>query len=143
MAERKIGNHTYRTEPLNAVASLKLLTRLTKILGPALRHLNAAFDADEGKRDAAALAAFGSVIESVDPEEFQSLIIETASMASIQANGAYEPVVFDFHFTGNLLEAFQVVLFVLEVNFKGFFDGAKASPLARRVMASPQSSSPA
>src|SRR5690349_21657764 len=98
MAKRKIGNHTYRTQPLNAVASLKLLTRLTKIVGPALRHVNSAFDADESKRDMAAMAAMGAIIDSVDPNEFQGLVIETAQMATIHLNGADEPVIFDFHF---------------------------------------------
>lgn len=143
MAERKINNDTFKVEKLAATASLSLLVRLTKILGPGLAALNNVFDADEGKRDAAALAALASVVEKTDPVEFQRLVIEVTETAQIRLNNSYEPVIFDHHFTGDLLTAFKVFVFALEVNFKSFFGEALASPLARKVMAAQTKSSSA
>jgi hypothetical protein len=138
--ERKIGNETYRVEKLPSSEGLKLLVRVTKILGPALRHLDKAFDANEGTRDAAAFAAFASIIETTDADDFQSLVVSSAERAQVKTGGRYEDVIFDVHFQGDLMKAFQVVLFVMEVQFKSFFDAARSNPIIAKIAASRQSS---
>ncbi len=138
--ERKIGNETFRVEKLPSTEGLKLLVRVTKILGPALRHLDRAFDANEGTRDGAALSAFAAIIETTDAQEFQDLVVSSAERAQIKTGGRYEDVIFDIHFQGDLLKAFQVVIFVMEVQFKSFFDAARSNPLLAKIIASRQTS---
>lgn len=141
MAEKVIGGETFKVEKLAATTGLSLLTRLTKILGPGLRHLNEAFDADEGKRDAAALVAMADIVATIDEQQFQLLIIQVTEFAAIRVNNAYEPVIFDHHFQDDLLKAFQVFVFVLEVNYKSFFGGLTGSAVGKRILGSPKSSS--
>lgn len=134
MAETTINKDTFKVEKLAATVSLSLLTRLTKILGPGLSAINNVFDADEGRRDAAALAALAAIVEKTDETQFQKLVIEVTEYAQIKLNGAYEPVVFDHHFTGDLLTAFKVFIWVLEVQFKSFFGEAMGSALVQKVI---------
>jgi hypothetical protein len=140
MAERKIGDLTFRVEKLPSTEALRLLTRLTKILGPALRYLDGAFDADEGRRDTATLAAIASIVETVEEATFNSLVVEAAEMAQVNWNGAYEDVIVDTHLRDDLLTVFKVAIFALEVQFKGFFDAGRASPVAQRILASRKAS---
>lgn len=133
MPEKKINSDTFKFEKLTAIASLSLLTRLTKMIGPGLGMIAGIFDINEEKRDGALMGALAAIVERTDADAFQKMIVEVTEYAQIKMNGVYEPVVFDHHFSSDLMQGFKVFIWVLEENFKSFFEGLKESPMASRM----------
>lgn len=141
MAERVIHGETYKFEKLrNPFDGAKLLGRVVQFFGPAGGYLDRIFDQKEGTRDVAILAAMGAVIKGMDIDEVVSFLRELCSLVQIKMNGAYEPLVPDHHLRSEM-EMFEVVFFVLEVQFKDFFVAAKASRVGAAVMESQKRSS--
>lgn len=126
MAEKRIGDRTFRAEKLPARAALNLQLRLAKVLGPAFARLAEIVKIeDEAERDARTLEALGSFLAATDADEVERLVVELSEKArvSVGTGGAYEPVIFDHHFSDDLLTAWQVAMFVVQVNFADFFGG--------------------
>ena len=134
MAEKTIGGALYRADKLPATEGLRLLARLTKMLGPALREIEGAFGG-EGERDKVAMRAIAAIVAATSEDEMVRLVVESAERTEVKRNGGWEPVVFDHEFqSGGILPAFQVAIFFLEVQFADFFDAGKRSPLAAKIM---------
>src|SRR5690606_18774890 len=95
------------------------LVRLTKIIGPAMPALAGAVAGDVGPQ---ALSAVASTLMKADADDLTSFIVEIAEKAEVKESAVYERVIYDVHFD-DLLEAFQVVAFVLQVNYRDFFGG--------------------
>lgn len=133
MPEKKIGTRTYRAEKMPATAATRNLIRLTKIVGPGLSKLQSALTGDGGS---SALAAVSDVLSESGADDLTAFIVEIAEAAQVKENGgSYDQVIYDLHFADNLIEAFQVVAFVLQVNYRDFFGAKlgsvlKASPTA-------------
>lgn len=127
MPEQKIGNRTFRAEKIPATEATRNLIRLTKIIGPAMPALAGAVAGDIGTK---ALEAIAQALMQADDKELTSFIIEMAEKAEVKEDGGYISVIYDVHFD-NLLEAFQVVAFVLQVNYRDFFGGKLGSILAK------------
>ena len=132
MAEKKIGNKVFKTEPLLATEAIKLQARLLKVLGPALDKLPAILGGrakgDEATSNAAAIAAFTDIFARADPDEIMALVRDVCEVAMVKRpSGAYDPVSFDGDFTGNLGEIVPVAIFVLQEQFGDFFGAALAS----------------
>lgn len=132
MAEKKIGNKVFKTEPLLATEAIKLQARLLKVVGPALDKLPAIFGGrragDEVTSNAAAIAAFTDIFARADPDEIMELVKDVCEVAMVKRpSGAYDPVSFDGDFTGNLGEIVPVAVFVLQEQFGDFFGAALAS----------------
>lgn len=134
-AERKIGGALCRAEPLEATEALRLLLRTFRIIGPGVAHLDRMLSADEDERDAAAIMALSAIMLATDEAELAAFIIKTVETAQMRINGVYDDVLFDIHLGGDLVLAFKVFAFVLEVNFGGLFETARSSPLIGRVLA--------
>lgn len=123
MAEKKIGTRTFRAEKMPATEATRNLVRLTKIVGPGMAALTQALTQDEAKRDGAALEAIAAVLMNSDADTLTAFVVEMAEKAQVKENGgSYESVIYDMHFD-DLLEAFQVAAFVLQVNYASFFGG--------------------
>jgi len=139
MAEKTISGALYRADKLPATEGIRLLARLTKMLGPALREVEGAFGdeakGDNGQRDKVAMRAIAAIVAATSEDEMVRLVVESAERAEVKRNGGWEPVVFDHEFqSGGILPAFQVAIFFLEVQFADFFDAGKRSPLAAKIM---------
>lgn len=119
MPEVKIGTRTFRAEKMPATEATRNLIRLTKIIGPAMPALAGAVAGDTGPN---ALSAIASALIAADDKDLTSFIVELAEKAEVKEGAAYERVIYDVHFD-DLLEAFQVVAFVLQVNYRDFFGG--------------------
>lgn len=119
MPEMKIGSRTFRAEKMPATEATRNLVRLTKIIGPAMPGLAGAVAGDVGPQ---ALSTIASTLLKTDANELTSFIVELAEKAEVKEGAAYERVIYDIHFD-DLLEAFQVVAFVLQVNYRDFFGG--------------------
>ncbi|MCO5085156.1 MAG: hypothetical protein M9955_26280 [Rhizobiaceae bacterium] len=136
MPEKKIGTRTYRAEKMPATTATRNLIRLTKIVGPGMTDLAKTIAAaDDATRGHAALAAIADILQSSTADELTAFLVEMAELAQVKENGgSYEGVIYDMHFANDLLEAFQVVAFVLQVNYRDFF-GAKLGSVLKASQA--------
>lgn len=132
MPETKIGSRTYRADKMPASEATRNLARLTKLIGPALPKLTGLMGKDEKARDGATLSALADLIMSSDANEMTDFVVEMAEKAQVKEGAGYENVIYDVHFADDLLEAFQVVAFVLQVNYRSFF-GGKLGGLINKV----------
>ena len=115
-----------------ATKALVLQGRLFKTFGPAVSKFgellkNRGDDVTDEQRDGAqkaALGALGEVLTRLDPHEYASLVGDIIALAQIQrGNGQYMSADLDGDFTENPEDILPVVLYVLKVQFGGFFKG--------------------
>lgn len=131
MAEKKIGSRTYRAEKMPATEATRNLIVLTKIVGPGMAALTKALSQAEEKRDMAALEAVAAILMNSNADDLTAFVVEMAEKAQVKENGgSYESVIFDLHMS-DLVEAFQVVAFVLQVNYASFFGGKLGGLISR------------
>ena len=133
MAEKKIGSRTFRAEKMPATEATRNLVVLTKIVGPGMAALTKALSQAEGERDSAALEAVAAILMNSNADDLTQFVVSMAERAQVKENGgSYESVIYDLHFD-DLLEAFQVVAFVLQVNYAGFFGGKLGGLINRQA----------
>lgn len=125
MADKKIGSHTYRVEKMPATEATRNLIRLTKLVGPGISKLSAVMSKSEDVRDAAALVAIVDILMGSDADDLTKFLVEIAEKAEVKDGGGYMSVIYDIH-PADLVEAFQLVAFVLQVNYRDFFAGKLA-----------------
>lgn len=142
MAERKIGKDTFRVAKMGARASQRLLLRIGKLLGPGIETFATAVASTD--RERSAIQAIGGMLAKASPEEADALLVDLCSEAQINVQGTsagqYEPVVFDHHLDHDLIQAWQVAGFVLEVNFRDFFGALAGTGLGQQIRQSVQGS---
>jgi len=113
--EKTIGTTTYLVTQLDAVAALKIQTKLIKIIGPGIFSLVG----KNGKNTAEKVSEMiPALMENFDDEIINSLVLSLFERnVFIKKNG--DPVVLDFatHFAGKPMEMWKVVGFILEANF--------------------------
>jgi len=137
MAEITINNTQYRVTPLRATEALLLKAKVLKQAGAALGHLDAIMIAANGaqsatpaaiaERNAAAAKAFGNIFSSCDPKQLVELLKEICSVAMImRPSGTWSKLDFDGDMSDRQNEIIPLVMFVLEEQFAGFFDGLPA-----------------
>jgi len=127
MAEKKIGNRSFRCEKMPADEGVLYSFRIGKLASPLIGQIqNLVSGVDE-----VALTALAEFLQSLDPVEGQEIVMKMAGMAEVKSSESqpYEPVIFNITFQDDLLEAFQVAAWVIMVNFGGFFKGRLASML--------------
>lgn len=141
MGEKKIGSRTFRADKLPATKAVDLMFRLGKIVGPALGQL-ATLSTNELKSSATmpnpndtdtksaqrerVLSIVGSLFGQLEPAVAQKLLVELTEHAEVQLpQGNYDKVIFDAVFEENVMDAFQVAAFVVQVNFGDFLTAAQ------------------
>lgn len=132
--ERKIGGQLFRAEPAEAKEALHLFLKTMRIVGPGLAYLDRMLGEEESERDAAAMAAFGAIMDVTDEDVLTPFIVSTVESAQMRVNGHYDDILFDIHLGGDILLAFKVFGFVLETNFGNLFASARTSPLMERIL---------
>jgi len=132
--EREIGGVAYKSKPVMFSEGLKALLRLTKILTPIL----AATVRETGlARIAGAAESLGLALTDADVEYFRNLF-GTASWyredseqgskwVPLLRNGKADNQ--EMHFKGRYLEFLRWLIFNIEVNFGGFFDGTPSGAI--------------
>lgn len=130
MAEKKIGDRTFKCDAMLAFEALKLQARLMKVIGGALDKLpaiiagtrNRGDPVAEAASDAAAVGAFGDIFMKSDSTDIATLVKNIVEVAEIKgSSGQYRKVDLDGDFTDHLADLVPVVVFVLQVQFKDFF----------------------
>jgi len=132
MAEKKIGDRTFKVEPMLAMDALVLQARLFKALGPAMGsfsevmkgHGEGKTEAEKNASNAAALVALANIFAHGEPTQIAELIRDVVQIAQIKRpSGEYSPVDLDGDLTGRQKELFPIILFVLREQFADFFSG--------------------
>ena len=125
MAEKKIGKNTFSCDKMPATEATEWAFRLGRAAAPLLDKIGSIVkDAQKGDTDDATLKALANFLAQLNPAEGRTIVVSMAEKAQVkQPQGHFEPVVFDAVFNDNLLEAFQVAAWVIQVNFKDFFGG--------------------
>ena len=143
MAEKKIGSREFKVGPMTAPDAYKLLCEMIAITGSAAQYLPSMLSAAkkddaEGSflADVGAFAACSSMIKEVGVEgflDFKRKVIESAMVK--RPSGAYESVLFDSDFIGDLVSAEKLFEWVLEEQFAPFLKGSEVSgPVALSIM---------
>ncbi len=115
---RLIGDETYYATPLDAVAALKIQTKLIKIIGPSALALVG--NKVESVKDLIPLLPkmLPSLLSNFDDEKVNDLVLMLfeRNIFTMKA-GALIPIEFSTYFVGKLTDMWKVVAFILEVNF--------------------------
>lgn len=127
---KTIEGHAWVVTPFPGRPANKYKTRLLKMIGPALAELLPAIgslsDAAEGNvNEADMVAAIPKVIASLAQHVDEDLLVNT--MVELMAMSTRDGVtvtgeVFDIEFAGNDLELYQVLWFILQVNYPDFIE---------------------
>lgn len=132
MAEKKIGQTTFRVDPLLATNALILQARVMKMVGPALSKFGAIMkgvgsdktEEAKAQSDAAAISAFVDIFIHADPNDLANLLKDLCQTARIlRPSGSYDPVDFDGDMTERQKDIVPLVVFVLREQFGDFFSG--------------------
>lgn len=124
MIEKKtksIGGKNYEVYELGAKKGRQVLTRLLRLLGPALGGMS------EGKGDAEAriASALGKLVESLTDADTDYFCDTFAAVTNVEMEGRMPLLsdVFDLHFKADYLNMFKWLAFCFEVNFGSFLAG--------------------
>lgn len=114
---KAIGEHEYNVVQWNATYAMVMKLKLLKYFGKALQNLSASDMTFNQKM----MSSLNDIIAEVDPDEFIKFIKEVAC-AAVRDGERMKTVQFDMYFKDDILEAYQVAFFVLEVNYKDFLE---------------------
>lgn len=150
---KTIAGVEYQTTQFPGRASFRIKAKLVKLLGPSiLTALNGdRKPAPTGKKAAAAgvgglqidLGAVARGIEmlagAMDPDEMVAFVIELLSTTKMKKDNAWvdiTPEIFDIEFAGKMHVVYQLLGFVVGVNYGSFFaeGGIGASILSKTGM---------
>lgn len=129
---RTIDGVTYNCRKLPALKALQMTTELARHLGRPLITVLAGAADEQASLWAIAQYVLREGLDGLYPEAASGLMLRL--MASVQLDHSKESHLgdegrFNAHFDsrpGGVMTAIEVWLWALEVNFKGFFDAARA-----------------
>jgi len=109
-----IGTTTYLVTQLDAVSSLKIQTKLIKILGASVLTLAG----EEGSIKEKIGSVLPLMVENFDDEVVNDLVLSLfAKNVFTEIKGIPQVVDFATHFAGKAIEMWKVAGFILEANF--------------------------
>lgn len=126
--EIEINDRKFTVTQLPGFASLRLFTKLVKLIGPGLLGLLSASGGNLNADMGSILAALGqggadSIFEKITPDGMEDLTKTLLNSATVELDGKSAPVlrVFDTIFQGRITDLLALLKFALGVNFEGFF----------------------
>lgn len=121
--EKSIGGHVWSVTEFPGRAGLRYGTRLARLLGPAFAQAVDGTEKDSKKSLLEREIKLGPAIEALvlrmDEGEVERLIMDLLSFTRCDGE-ELKPAVFDKVFAAKIHLLFQVLMFVVEVNFGGF-----------------------
>lgn len=131
----EISGIEYTCTQYSAFDGMKYKMRVVKVIGPAISKLLPALkDGDNGQLEAVSNAV-SSLFNAASPDEIVELIKEMLTNGNVRIGG--EPInesKLIAQFSGdNLVDIYKLFIFVLRVNYAGFFKGQKAGELLTKV----------
>ena len=126
--ETSEGPREFEVTQFTCMRSVRMMTRLGKMLGPALEKLKGAAAGDQGD----ALAAIGDLLQTLEEVAVEKLILDLLEVVTIDGTPLRPQL--DMLFAGKLASLFKLAAFVVQVNYSDFFgalgDLAKLGPKA-------------
>lgn len=121
---KQIGSSQWSVQPLPATEGVRVLSRLLKIVGPAIAKSAKGIKGGSGLLDAeidgsAIGDAVDALVSGLDEQETLSLI--QRMMAGVRKDGHEVAPTFATEFMGDYLTLIKVLAFVVEVNYGSFF----------------------
>ena len=116
--ELKLGDHTFVVTQWNATKAMVMKLKIGKYFGKGLEVLTTG----EGKSFRQLfMAALPVILENNDPEEFVDFI--KVVLSGILVDGKQmNDLLFDMTFTDNIAHVYEVLWFVIKVNYSDFFE---------------------
>lgn len=135
--ELTLDEFSYTITMLNADEGLKLLTKLTKLIGKPLMELSKT-QADQANALEHIKNAVGLLTEKMDEDEVLSLIKRLLDCVIMKGDGSMSvKTKFNTHFRGRLGHLFKLLVEVVNHNFSDFLD---VLPLANQSAGAVQKS---
>lgn len=134
--ERIIGGSKYQVTQMTARRALRMQAKLLKLFGASLAHILLPSAGEEENIKGAtfskseAINALKDLACEIDESTFEKLVVELLSGVRKEGIELNEGVI-DLEFAGELNTLFQVIWFVLEVNFSFFFGEGGIGSLAK------------
>ena len=129
LARREIDGIAYSCAPLPATKALRLMTRLTKLVGETALIIAAKGRAalDDVPADVLqfTVRAIADRLEEDEVVTTIKLLLSTMRTAGVEDLSK----TFDTHFQGRLMHLFGVVQYALEVNYRDFFDALRSQDI--------------
>lgn len=120
--EKVIDGASYSVTQLPARRALRLKAKLIKQFGPVIAQVfvTATEKGTDEEKKSDLVAAIQILSRHIDENSFEQLIVEM--LQGVRKNGVeLTPPVIDLEFAGDMAALYQVVYFVVEVNFSNFF----------------------
>ncbi len=120
--EKIIDGARYTVTQLPARRAIKLKARLIRLFGPVFAQvfITASDAVDETSKKNNLVRAIEILGEHIDENSFEALIMDL--MVGVRKEGMeLTPQLIDIEFAGDMAALYQVVFFVIEVNFSNFF----------------------
>lgn len=116
--DKTIGDSVYSVTQMPGLTALRMQSKLMRILGPSFAQMVSS--AGTKNLDAGFAPAVSLLVNQLDPDTFETLVKDL--MKGVRKNGQEITAgILNLDFAGNLNELFQVLQFVLEVNYSDFF----------------------
>lgn len=120
--EKNIDENIYTITQIPARRALKILTRLVKLLGPALAELVLANQKENENADSCIPKAVALLASSLDENDFENLVMSL--LEGIRKDGMeLKPAIFDMEFAGKFNTLLKLLKEILQFNYGDFFLG--------------------
>lgn len=122
---RDIDGHTYEMFQMSATKSIKVLTRIMKLIGEPIGLLSGGVETKKSVLDLELNSdILGRALKAIAEKLDEDMILTTIKeiLEPVQCDG--KRILFETHFQGRIGHMFKVVKAALEVNYKDFFDAA-------------------
>lgn len=118
--EKEIAGSVYSVTQMTARRALRMQAKLLKIIGSPLAEMTVFANKNPGKEDECLSKCVGLLADNLDDKTFDEFIVELLN--GVRKDGSeLTSSKIDLEFAGKLATLFQVVKFVIEVNFSDFF----------------------
>lgn len=116
--DKQIGDSVYSVTQMPGLTALRMQSKLLKLVGPSFTQMIASSVAKN--LDAGLPSAVSLLVNQLDPDTFENLVKDL--LRGVRKDGReITKDILNLEFAGNLNELFQVLQFVLEVNYADFF----------------------
>jgi hypothetical protein len=119
--EKEINGSVYAVTQLPARRAIRLKARLVKLIGPIFAQIYLTIEKkSDQEQKANIINAIENFSSHMNEQEFENLVVDI--LQGVRKNGVeLVPAIIDLEFAGDMVTLYQVIWFVLEVNYADFF----------------------
>ncbi len=119
----QLGDRAFITSPLPADKALRVLTRLTKLVGETVLQIasNGSAALDNVGEEVFTFAV-QTLVERLDEEEVNKTVVQLLTGMRCQGHEEDVSKIWPSLFAGSIMDLFKVLQYSLEINYSDFFD---------------------